>query len=270
MIISCWRPGKEAAWGRPWDVIELAGGGGEIGQKTESRKGLWRKRREEKNMREGSYRGRKKRGFRARGKRKEKAFAWEDSRRLACRIPEVSLLLPFCYAPCGYEYLLGSSSMWNTFFMVTCWVSVFLLCVLCNGCAKYLCVGTIHLFLLESFLIFIKMDFVGKDTIFPHACSVFFPCFILFPLFLFSSFDCWVSCVSLAVRIEVFFEKHHPKSFIPISHANTRHPPPIHAHGDHCAWSSLSLFHLFNAQLIYHFPHHPTFVSSCPLIIPSY
>ena len=105
-----------------------------------------------------------------------------------------------------------------------------------------------HLFLLENFLIFSKMDFGVKDIIFPHACSVFFSCFILFPLFSFSSFECWASCVSLAVRIEEFLEKHHPESFIPISHANPRHPPPIHAHGDHCAWPSLSPFHLFNTH----------------------
>ena len=105
-----------------------------------------------------------------------------------------------------------------------------------------------HLFLLESFLIFIKMDFGVKDIIFPHAYSVFFSCFILFPLFSFSPFECWESCVSLAVRIEVFLEKHHPESFIPISHANPRHPPPIHAHGDHCAWPSLSPSHLFNTH----------------------
>ena len=81
-------------------------------------------------------------GFFGETEGKRKAFAWEDSRRLACRILEVSLLLLFCYAPCGYEYLLGSPSIWNTFFMVTCWVSVFLLWVLSNGCARYLCVGT--------------------------------------------------------------------------------------------------------------------------------
>ena len=63
-----------------------------------------------------------------------------------------------------------------------------------------------HLFLLESFLIFIKMDFGGKDTIFPHACSVFFPCFILFPLFSLSSFECQASRLSLVVRVGVFFE----------------------------------------------------------------
>ena len=61
------------------------------------------------------------------------------------------------------------------------------------------------------------MDFGVKGIIFPHACSVFFSCFILFPLFLFSSFECWASCVSLAVRTEVFSGKHHPKSSYPYS-----------------------------------------------------
>ena len=63
-----------------------------------------------------------------------------------------------------------------------------------------------HLFLLESFLIFIKMDFGVKDTIFPPACSVFFSCFILFPLFSLSSFECRASRLSLVVRVGVFFE----------------------------------------------------------------
>ena len=42
--------------GRPWDVIGLAGDGGQMGQKAESRWGLWEERREKKKYLVGKLR----------------------------------------------------------------------------------------------------------------------------------------------------------------------------------------------------------------------